>query len=384
MTKLAIWDVTSRCNLRCIHCGVGDIYSRHRPAGVELTYQDGLAILHRLHEVGYRRLMLLGGEPLLRSDVALLVAAARQAEFSHVGLTTNGTRLTPQLADTLLKAGLDAFIVSLDGATARSNDQLRGSGAYDQTIRGLETMLRQRPASSKLQIDVQLTLNRLNMHETAMMVDLAVQMGLDGLRLNELRLVGNAQRHAERLLPSLGEAMDARESALQAAGHYPNLNLHMFGRPLTIEYFNERFGTVLTLPTTICSLANGGRVLYVGADGSASACGAIHVQDATLVSEQNPIDKVERLGLHTHSLSSILASPRFDRVKRLVNQSLEEKWQDEIIPCVRCRYRSICQMCPLFLRAQKEKIARECLLAVQRQARWRKSRGRVTQVASEP
>ncbi len=88
--------------------------------------------------------------------------------------------------------------------------------------------------------------------------------------------------------------------------------------------------------------------------------------------------------LHTHSLSSILASPHFDRVKRLVNQSLEEKWQDEIVPCVRCRYRSICQMCPLFLRAQKEKIARECLLAVQRQARWRKSRGRVTQVASEP
>lgn len=380
MTRVTAWDVTSRCNLHCAHCSVGDFYHRGQPASSEVTYREGLVTLRRMHKAGYGHLRLLGGEPLMRRDIVELVAAAHQMGFPRIVIVTNGTRVTLQLFDALLKAGLDDFVVSLDGATAQSHDQIRGQGTYAQAMRGLETMLRRRPADSKLKIAAQLTLSRPNVHETATMVELVGQMGLDYLRINELKLVGNARRHRERLLPSLVEAMDARESALQAASRYPDLGLQAFGRPRVIAYFNERFGRGLPIVMPNCSIVNR-RKVHVTAYGFVSACSAAEAEDASDAPGQGALGGVEHYRLHTHSLSSILASPRFERVKRLVNRALEEGWQDEFIPCVRCHYRPACQLCPLFLREQKDKMVRECLLAIQRLARWRKSRRQAKEVS---
>jgi MoaA/NifB/PqqE/SkfB family radical SAM enzyme len=371
--KRAVWDVTSRCNLRCAHCAVSDVYHRPQVTVWEVSYEEGLVILERLRQAGYQHLTFLGGEPLLRRDIVDLVAAARRMDFPQLVLVTNGTCLTPQLADGLLDAGLDELVVSLDGATAQTNDQVRGQGSYARALEGLATLRCRRPTGSHLKIVVQLTLSRPNLHEATMMVDLAGQMGLNCFSLNELRLTGNARRNAERLLPTLVEAMDVREAVLQVAVRYPDLGLRIFGRPMVVEYLNERFDSDLPLPRPGCSLVDGHRTLYVDATGSVSACSAIHVDDAPGVSDQNASDADRSHRLQTHSLSSILASPRFDRVKRFAGRAVEEGWQDEFVPCLRCHHRPDCVICCLFLREQKDKLLRECLLALQRQARWRKS-----------
>ncbi len=375
--KRAVWDVTSRCNLRCAHCAVSDVYHRPQATVWEVSYEEGLVILERLRQAGYQHLMFLGGEPLLRRDIVDLVATARRMGFSQLVLVTNGTCLTPQLADGLLDAGLDELVVSLDGATAQINDRVRGQGSYARAMEGLETLRRQRPTGSHLRIVVQLTLSRLNLHEATMMVDLAGQMGLDCFSLNELRLAGNARRHADCLLPTLVEALDVREAVLQAAARYPDLGLRIFGRLMAVEYLNERFDSDLPLLGPGCSLVNGYRTLYVDATGSVSACSAIHVNEVPDVFDQNTLGEGRSHLLQLHSLSSILASPRFDRVKRFAERAVEERWQDEFVPCLRCHYLPDCVICCLFLREQKDKMIRECMLAIQRQARWRKSQKQV-------
>jgi cyclic pyranopterin phosphate synthase len=132
--------VTDRCDLRCVYC---------MPAGgvdwlpkQDLLSFDELERLVRLFVgLGIKRLRLTGGEPLLRPDLASLVARlARIPGLEDLSLTTNGTRLAG-LAPALKAAGLHRVTVSLDSLDAgRFKAITRGAdlGAVLDGIRAAE------------------------------------------------------------------------------------------------------------------------------------------------------------------------------------------------------------------------------------------------------
>jgi radical SAM protein with 4Fe4S-binding SPASM domain len=109
-------DVTERCNLDCIHC------RRHSPlaagssartGGADFPLDRFLSLCREAKAWGVRKMILIGqGEPLLHPGLPEMVAAAKAAGC-RVELLTNGTLLNPQLADELIKAGLDELRVSL-------------------------------------------------------------------------------------------------------------------------------------------------------------------------------------------------------------------------------------------------------------------------------
>lgn len=112
--------VTQRCNLRCTYCSSP---LRRTP---ELTTVQWRTILDELAELGCKRCTILGGEPLLRADLAEIIAHARSRGVRCV-LTSNGL-LVPRRIDAL--RGLDTLILSLD-APGPSNDAVRGEGVFD-------------------------------------------------------------------------------------------------------------------------------------------------------------------------------------------------------------------------------------------------------------
>ena len=62
--KSAKWDVTSKCNLRCKHCSVADMYFGEGNSTPQISLGDKLRLIDRLADGGVTRLSLLGGEPL--------------------------------------------------------------------------------------------------------------------------------------------------------------------------------------------------------------------------------------------------------------------------------------------------------------------------------
>ncbi|MBD3689053.1 GTP 3',8-cyclase MoaA [Nanchangia anserum] len=110
-------SVTDRCNLRCAYCLPED--ARSWAARSDLLRADDVARLVSIGlEVGIHDVRFTGGEPLLRPDLADLIAAAA-AEFDRAGLprrialTTNAIGLDSRLDD-LLAAGLGRINISLD------------------------------------------------------------------------------------------------------------------------------------------------------------------------------------------------------------------------------------------------------------------------------
>ncbi|MBW2308808.1 MAG: radical SAM protein [Deltaproteobacteria bacterium] len=140
------FKITHRCNLRCIHC---PFWKRRTQR--ELEFNAVRDIMHQLHRMGVRILILEGGEPFLWCDgpytIYDVVEEARRL-FMSVGLTTNGTFPLDVPASTIW--------VSMDGLEA-THDAIRGPTFH----RVLENIRR----SNHTNIYANITINRLNVHE---------------------------------------------------------------------------------------------------------------------------------------------------------------------------------------------------------------------------
>lgn len=98
-------EVTKRCNARCDFC---DYWKIKPPAELE----DYVPVVKKLNPLSVG---LTGGEPLLREDLADLIAALRlNFGFLFIGLITNGYLLTPERGLQLWHAGLNQLSISLD------------------------------------------------------------------------------------------------------------------------------------------------------------------------------------------------------------------------------------------------------------------------------
>jgi MoaA/NifB/PqqE/SkfB family radical SAM enzyme len=107
--RLAIYYVTTRCNLNCAYCE--DFGARRNGDAVTATFQDAQKIL-RVIRSGVPNLWLTGGEPLLSPHILDLVNYARQdLRFRELSLITNGTLLSARLD---LLPLLDRLVISLD------------------------------------------------------------------------------------------------------------------------------------------------------------------------------------------------------------------------------------------------------------------------------
>jgi cyclic pyranopterin phosphate synthase len=106
-------SVTDRCNLRCVYC--------MPEAGLPwiakpdiLTYEEIASIVRAAASIGVRSIRLTGGEPLIRRDVARLVAMiAAIPGIDDIALSTNALLLAEQ-APGLAAAGLRRVNISLD------------------------------------------------------------------------------------------------------------------------------------------------------------------------------------------------------------------------------------------------------------------------------
>lgn len=135
---LVIWEVTRACALACVHCRA-DALARRDPN--ELTTDEGRALIDQVRSFGSPPplLVLTGGDPMWRKDLAALVRYATDVGLT-VALTPSGTPAPTRtrLAE-LKEAGLSRIAVSLDGPDAATHDAFRRvRGSFDWTLRIIE------------------------------------------------------------------------------------------------------------------------------------------------------------------------------------------------------------------------------------------------------
>jgi len=134
---LVVWNVTKRCNLRCVHCYAG---ATETADPRELTTDEGRGLVDDLAHAGCPVLLFSGGEPYLREDIFELGSYAAERGLRPV-VSTNGTLITRDIAVRTRDAGFQYVGISLDGLAERHNRFRRDDEAFGKALDGLRNSI---------------------------------------------------------------------------------------------------------------------------------------------------------------------------------------------------------------------------------------------------
>ena len=136
----ATLELTRRCNLRCVHCYLGDQAAQHRLEDRELDAAAVKGALSEWTDAGCLYLTLTGGEPLLRPDFAEIYRHARELGLV-VTVFTNGTLVADEIAALFRERPPRKVEISLYGAAAATHDALTGvPGSHARAWAGIRRL----------------------------------------------------------------------------------------------------------------------------------------------------------------------------------------------------------------------------------------------------
>lgn len=159
---VVVWNSTRTCNLKCRHCySESDSKKYH-----ELNTEEAKRFIDDLAEFNVPVLLFSGGEPLVRPDFFELAEYAKQKGI-RTTISTNGTLITPKVAERLKNIGVGYVGISLDGI-GEVNDRFRGKqGAFEAALAGIRNCL-----AVGQRVGLRFTINRHNYKELDKIFDL--------------------------------------------------------------------------------------------------------------------------------------------------------------------------------------------------------------------
>jgi MoaA/NifB/PqqE/SkfB family radical SAM enzyme len=181
--------VTKACNLRCAYC----YFSARKPLPDEMSTEEFTRLWRDMVTLRPEKVVLTGGEPLLRSDILDLLRGLKEADSEHHVLrclNTNGHLVTPKLAWELVGLA-DEVRVSLDALRER-NDALRGEGNFDAAVRALEYFY-----AVGFEPKVLVTITSVSMADLEELLYFLISKKITRINLNGFRPIGRGKGHFE-------------------------------------------------------------------------------------------------------------------------------------------------------------------------------------------
>jgi hypothetical protein len=139
-------ESTNLCNAKCVFCPRDEMHRRQGVMDLDLFKKvvdeaAALGITHvRVHNYG---------EPFLDRGLVEKVRYAKSRGIKEVGMISNGSLITEEIAQGMIDAGLDAINISVDAAGKEVFEATRVHLDYDTVIGNIRTLVRLRDASGR-------------------------------------------------------------------------------------------------------------------------------------------------------------------------------------------------------------------------------------------
>lgn len=179
--RRVMFELTYRCNFKCVHCYISqedreqkteDRYQKSENAR-EVSSKEVFRILDELADFGVLNIGFTGGEIFLRDDILDILIYARRKGFI-VSLLTNGSLISEEMVDKLIKYGIKRFEMSFLGATLETFDRITQiSGSFEKVLANIK-MLKDKGASVLMKSCVM----DINVEEVVKIRELANSLGI--------------------------------------------------------------------------------------------------------------------------------------------------------------------------------------------------------------
>jgi len=295
-------ELTARCNLRCVHCFINQPVGDKVVRGQELSFTEWARLIDKVVAAGCLWLLISGGEPLVRPDFLDIYSYAKERGLL-ITLFTNGTLLTPEIADHLARWRPFSVEVTIYGHTRKTYEAVTGvPGSFDRCRRGIQLLLeRHLPVTLKTML---LTLNAPELEDMiAWAQGLGVQFRFDSMV--GPRLDGSTQPCGYRLPAEQVVALDLSDK--ERSREWRKLFRNNRSELATMELFQ-------------CGAGRSG--FYIDASGVLSLC--IMVREPGIPLTRNSFKA---------GWEGVLLEAR-------------QQQRPEESPCVTCAWLKLCSQCP--------------------------------------
>ncbi|HTS34952.1 MAG TPA: pyrroloquinoline quinone biosynthesis protein PqqE [Candidatus Solibacter sp.] len=188
-----IAEVTHRCPLHCVYCSnplqLADTQS-------ELSTAEWTRVFQQSGALGMLHAHFTGGEPLARTDLVDLIAAARAAGL-YTNLITSGIGLNEQRLKALVDAGLDHIQISFQDSREEAANWIAGAKAHAHKIE-----LSREIRKHKIAFTVNLVVHRQNLDHLEETIAFIEQLHPERVEIANAQYYGWALANRAALMPT--------------------------------------------------------------------------------------------------------------------------------------------------------------------------------------
>lgn len=209
--------------------------------------------LEQVQETAHTIQFYFQGEPLLNKQLPEMIAAAHKAGLYTI-ISTNAQLLNQEMADVLVKSGLNRIIVSIDGFSEESYQAYRIGGSLQKSLNALQCLANaKRTHKSRIRIELQTLRLKTNEHEWDWIKKNYKKLGATHLVFKTAQLYNF--EHGHPLMPT-----DERYSRYKkiADGTYVHKSSPLHSTPYTIH---RAFGALCLRLWSGCVITTSGNVL---------------------------------------------------------------------------------------------------------------------------
>jgi PqqA peptide cyclase len=188
-----IAELTHRCPLHCVYCSNPMELAATQS---ELSTEDWTSILQQCGKLGMLHAHFTGGEPLARTDLTELIAAARAAGL-YTNLITSGIGLNESRLQALVAAGLDHIQISFQDSREQAANWIAGAKAHAHKIE-LSRVIRRH----KVAFTVNLVVHRQNLDHLEEMITFIEQLSPERIEIAHAQYYGWALANRAALMPT--------------------------------------------------------------------------------------------------------------------------------------------------------------------------------------
>ncbi len=166
-------EFNQSCNFRCIYCYASDAPARRN----EMTREEFVDVIDQARELGARKIIILGGEPMLYPHIMDMVRHIRSLGM-EIELFTNGANITPDTARELYENGA-RVILKMNTFDESLQDTLSGrKGAHGQIREAFASLKQAGYPSEVRQMGISSIICRQNIEELPRIWEWARDQGI--------------------------------------------------------------------------------------------------------------------------------------------------------------------------------------------------------------
>lgn len=192
--KVLFFEVTSKCNAHCDHCG----------SRCDINSEDGISselfkkvLLDVKENIGIDSMLnITGGEPLLRKDLFEITGYAKKLGFDW-GMVTNGTLINDSVIKKMKETKMSTISISIDGMKETHENFRHLPNSFNTIIKNI---IKLKNANFLDDIQVTFIANKKNIYELPSLYRMLNNLNIDSLRISCIDPIGRAKDNISLML----------------------------------------------------------------------------------------------------------------------------------------------------------------------------------------